>query len=137
LCDQYWPRQGGIAWADRALVGDLTAFERKTLLLWQAAAYARTGEQQAAKRALDAALRIDPFNTVRARAPNVPGSPVDREVYVRIQDALRIAGLRDHAEPDADFGVASDNALHEKLEGQTPTTVAGATTVRVRACRRD
>ena len=49
---------------------------------------------------------------------------------VRIQDALRIAGLRDHAEPDADFGVASDNALHETLEGQTPTTVAGATTVR-------
>ena len=69
----------GIAWADRALVGDLTAFERKTLLLWQAAAYARTGEQEAAKRALDAALRIDPFDTVRARAPNVPDSPADRD----------------------------------------------------------
>jgi adenylate cyclase len=120
----------GIAWADRALVGDLTAFERKTLRLWQAAAYARTGEQEAAKRALDAALRIDPFDTVRARAPNVPDSPADRAVFRRIQDALRIAGLRDHAEPDADFGVGSSNALHETLEGQTPTTIAGATTVR-------
>ena len=122
----------GIALADRALVGDLTAFERKTLLLWQAAAYARTGDQEAAKRAVDAALRINPFDTVRARAPNVPDSPADRAVVRGIQDALRVAGLRDHAEPDADFGVASDNALRGTLEGRTPTTVPGATTMRTK-----
>ena len=122
----------GIAWAKLALVGDLTRFEHKTLLLWQAAAYARTGDQEVAKRALDAALRINPFDTVRARAPIVPDLPADRAVFRRIQDALRTAGLRDHAEPDADFGVASDNALHEPLEGQTPTTVPGATTVRTK-----
>jgi adenylate cyclase len=120
----------GIAWADRALVGDLPPFDRKMLLLWQAAAYARTGDHEAAKRAVDAALRINPFDTVRVQAPNAPDSPADRSVFRRIQDALRIAGLRDHAEPDADFGVASDNALHESLQGQTPTAVQGAATVR-------
>jgi adenylate cyclase len=86
----------GIAWADRALVGDLTAFERKTLRLWQAAAYARTGEQEAAKRALDAALRINPFDTVRARAPNKPDSPADRAVYLRIQDVPAHPGRSAH-----------------------------------------
>ena len=120
----------GIAAANLALVGDLTKFERKTLLLWQAAAYARTGDQEPAKHAVDAALQINPFETVRARAPNVPGSPADRAVFRRIQDALRIAGLRDHADPDADLGVALDNALHGTFEGHTPTTIQGATTVR-------
>src|SRR5262249_24068750 len=89
-----------------------------------------TGGKEAAKHAVDAALQINPFDPVRARAPGNPDSPADRAVFRRIQDALRIAGLRDHAEPDADFGVASDNLLRERLEGHTPTTALGATTVK-------
>lgn len=46
-----------------------------------------------------------------------------------VREALRLAGLRDHAEEDADFGVKPSLRLHQGLEGQTPTTVPGATTI--------
>ena len=52
------------------------------------------------------------------------------EQIERFQAALRFAGLRDHAEEDADFGVASDDKLHQDLIGLTPTTAPGATTIR-------
>ena len=120
-----------IAWADRALAeGNIDADTRKNLLLYQAAAYARTGDRDGAKRAIDAAILIYPFDTVRWHWPNSPEFPEARAQYRRLQDALRLAGLRDHAEPDADFGVASDDLLHQTLSGLTPTKVPGAATVR-------
>jgi hypothetical protein len=45
------------------------------------------------------------------------------------QAALRLAGLRDHAEEDADFGLPADGKLQTALAGFTPTTVPGATTI--------
>ena len=59
----------------------------------------------------------DPFNRMVA------------ERFERYQAALRIAGHRDHAEEDADFGVPADDTLREDYPGLTPTTVPGATTV--------
>jgi adenylate cyclase len=49
----------------------------------------------------------------------------------RYRDALRLAGLRDHADENADFGAPSDGRLHEddNLAGPTPISVPGAATV--------
>jgi len=43
---------------------------------------------------------------------------------------LRLAGLRDHADEDANFNVPSSGELSENLAGWTPTTVPGAVTIR-------
>jgi adenylate cyclase len=37
--------------------------------------------------------------------------------------------MRDHIDPDADFGVAPTDVLHLEFEGKTPTTVPGVTTI--------
>ena len=84
-------------------------------LHWQyrrlAAAYARTGNVAAARQYLASAERLWPYDTVRSRAPELLTSPVYVEQFRRFQDALRLAGLRDHADEDADFGVPADTAL--------------------------
>jgi len=51
----------------------------------------------------------------------------------KLQEMSRLAGMRDHAEEDADFGVAEDNKLHPDLAGLTPTTVPGAATIKTAA----
>ena len=49
----------------------------------------------------------------------------------RVQEGLRLAGLRDHADEDTDFEVAADNnVLSAALIAPTPTTVPGAKTIR-------
>ena len=48
----------------------------------------------------------------------------------RIQAGLRLAGLRDHAEEGADFGVPEITEPHADLIGRTPTLVRGAKTIR-------
>jgi TolB-like protein/DNA-binding winged helix-turn-helix (wHTH) protein/Flp pilus assembly protein TadD len=95
-----------------------------------AAAYARTGQMEEAKRALAEADRLWPYDTVRGHAPKILTSPVYVEQYRRYQDALRLAGERDHADEDADFGVQADGALHTETAGRTPTSAPGATTIR-------
>jgi adenylate cyclase len=94
-----------------------------------AAAYARTGQIEAARQALGEANRQWPYFTVRGVNPNYSTSPVYHAQLARFQDALRLAGGRDHADENADFGVASDGALHGVL-GRTPTETPGAITVR-------
>jgi tetratricopeptide (TPR) repeat protein len=121
-----------IAWAKRA-EGFKDGLPRQwhvSLLLYEAAAYARTGDLDAAHRAVAEAVGIDPFATVRSRYSSWPGSPAMTAQTLRLRDAMRFAGLRDHAEPGADFRVPSDNVLHAGLEGRTPTSVPGATTIR-------
>ena len=53
------------------------------------------------------------------------------EQIERFQAALRLPEERDHAQEDADFGVALDDKLHAGMElaGLTPTTVPGVTTI--------
>jgi hypothetical protein len=46
------------------------------------------------------------------------------------QLSLRAAGLRDHADEDADFAVPPDGNLRDDYAGLTPTTVPGAKTIR-------
>jgi hypothetical protein len=46
-------------------------------------------------------------------------------------NALRAAGMPDHLDPEADFGVAPEDVLYLESppEGKTPTTAPGVTTV--------
>jgi adenylate cyclase len=97
---------------------------------WLAAAYARTGNVETARQYLVSAERLWPYDTVRSRAPELLTSPVYVEQFRRFQGALRLAGMRDHAEEDADFGIPVDEALRGELAGFTPTEAPGANTIR-------
>jgi TolB-like protein len=101
---------------------------------WQyrrlAAAYARAGNAAAAKQYLANAERLWPYDTVRSRAPELLTSTVYVQQFKRFQDALRLAGLRDHADENADFGVPVDVTLRGDLAGFTPVGTPGAITVR-------
>jgi adenylate cyclase len=96
--------------------------------LFLAAAYARTGQIEAGRQALAEANRHSPYLTVRSVSPNYSTSPVYHAQLERFQDALRLGGERDHAEEDADFGLAPDGLLHDVV-GRTPTEVPGAITI--------
>ena len=102
-------------------------------LHWQhrrlAAAYARNGKVEEARQYLVRADRRWPHDTVRSRAPEVLLSPTYIEQFRRFQDALRLAGLRDHADEDADFGVPAFAALRGELAGFTPKDAPGVKTL--------
>jgi adenylate cyclase len=123
-----------IVWTQRAIAaGPLAAGRVAQNNLRIAAAQARLGHLDAAHHALAEANRIWPYDTVRSHAPEDLSSPVYTAQVERFQVALRLAGHRDHAEENADFGVVSDDNLHQDdyyLAGQTPTTTPGAQTIR-------
>ena len=121
-----------IAWTHLAMTspGDLSPEFRQRMYVWLAVAYQRTGDAATARDAVAEAVRLDPFDTVRAVTPDNPGSPENRAQFRQIQVALRQAGYRDHADPDADFGVATDDLLHALIQGRTPTQASGVRTVR-------
>jgi adenylate cyclase len=83
-----------------------------------------------AKRAVAEANRIWPYDTVRGRSPAAGSSPVFVAQLRSVQDGLRLAGERDHADEDADFGVPADQSLHSEPAGPTPTTAPGVRTIR-------
>ena len=95
-----------------------------------AAAYARTGQVDQAKHFLSEADRLWPYDTVRSHSPPDPSNTVFAAQIRAFQTALRLAGERDHADEDADFGVPADGALHSEFAGQTPTTARGVRTIR-------
>jgi TolB-like protein len=97
-----------------------------------AAACVWLGQLDEAQRAIAEANRLWPYDTVRAHYPEDPTSQHVAHIE-SYQAALRLAGHRDHAEEDADFGVVSDDKLPEGFAGPTATTVPGATTIRTAA----
>jgi TolB-like protein/DNA-binding winged helix-turn-helix (wHTH) protein/Flp pilus assembly protein TadD/rhodanese-related sulfurtransferase len=94
-----------------------------------AAAYARTGRPADAKRALSEGDRLFPYDTVRSHWPDNPSSAVFAEQIRQMQDALRLAGERDHADEDADFNVPADAELRSYFAGLTPTSAPGTKTI--------
>ena len=74
----------------------------------------------------------DPLETWRSHAPDDPESQQSRELAQSFVDALRAAGVRDHIDADADFGVAPSDVLHQEFAGKTPTTAPGVATVSTR-----
>ena len=123
--------QEAIAFLEHSLVvqGDYEG-TRQTVYRQLAAAYALVGRSDDAKRALAEADRLWPFDTVRS---HVPGDTSDSRAVEQIrhyQDGLRLAGERDHADEDADFGVTAEAGLHGSQAGRTPKRAPGATTIR-------
>ena len=93
-----------------------------------AAAYARAGKDEEARRALAAADKDWPFDTVRGHFPD-DINPVFAVQVQEYQEGLRRAGERDHADEGADFGVPVDATLHSDPAGYTPATIPGAATI--------
>jgi adenylate cyclase len=76
------------------------------------------------------ANRLWAFATVRGDWSQPITSPALAVQVEHVEQGLRLAGLRDHADEYADFGVASDAELRQDLAGLTPTTAPGVTTIR-------
>lgn len=124
--------EDAIVWATRFLASapDADPSERCLMYLVIAVAEASNGRPDEARRALAEANRIWPFSTVRAQVRGDPSNVAMVSQVRRFQEGLRRAGLRDHADENADFGVAPDSALHFPIAGLTPMTAPGTTTIR-------
>ena len=107
--------QEGLDWASRTLAasGLLRAAREESLLWLQAVAHFRTGDIYTAKRLTAELNDRYPFDTWRGRSPNNPDSETDQKRFQSIQDALKVAGNRDHLDPDVNFGVTPEGVLHE------------------------
>ncbi len=128
--------EAALPWFQKALAGGATASPAwlHRCYLYMASAHALLGNAQQARWALGEANRLWPFATIRGLPPTVCGPrglphPVLRTQVLHILEGLRRAGLRDHAEEDADWGVAPGSELHDELFGHTPITVPGAATI--------
>ena len=94
------------------------------------ASLALAGRLDEARRAAREARRLWPFDTVRSHYPLALDSPALVAHEYVFRRGLALAGVRDHAEEDMDFGVPPDSVLHTDLSGRTSTAVPGATTIR-------
>ena len=94
-----------------------------------AVAHARLQTEEA-QHWMAQSVRIWPYDTVRSAYPEELGSPIYTQQVRSYQDGLRLAGLRDHADEDAEFGVPPDGSLHSEVAGQTPTEAPGVKTIR-------
>jgi TolB-like protein/DNA-binding winged helix-turn-helix (wHTH) protein/rhodanese-related sulfurtransferase len=112
-----------------ALEGDNRGLDH-WIYTWLGAAYARTGRMDEAKQALAKSKQLWPFDTVRGHWPDFALSEIFANQIKHYQEGLRLAGERDHADEDADFGVSSDRELHSTLVGFTPRDAPGTTTIR-------
>jgi TolB-like protein/DNA-binding winged helix-turn-helix (wHTH) protein len=96
---------------------------------WLAAAYARTGQMEQARHWLSEADRLMPYITVRSHFPEDLSNDVYLDQMRRSLEGFRLAGERDHADEDADFGVPSDGILHGEVAAHTPTGAPGVRTI--------
>jgi tetratricopeptide (TPR) repeat protein len=121
-----------IAWNRRALAAVPASYTslRAQYNLRIAAAAIALGDRKGAHSAVAEANRIWPYDTARSHTPGEGSSRAFAELVERSQMNLRAAGLRDHAEEDADFSVSADGNLRDDYAGWTPTTAPGATTIR-------
>jgi rhodanese-related sulfurtransferase len=76
------------------------------------------------------AAKLAPMQTVRSYFPFSTTNPVYAAQVARMRDGMRLAGIRDHADEDADSGLPSDDVLHTNYWAPTPTSVPGAQTIR-------
>jgi hypothetical protein len=101
-----------------------------------ASAYAWTGHLDGAQRVLQLALRSERNMdvTVRSMTRNIPtySDPRRAEQEQWIVEGLRRAGLRDHLDEIADSQIPADGRLRDldQLDGPTPMSVPGGTTIR-------
>jgi len=122
-------------WMERSLAANPEAPRPIRGIRYQVLAglYAKTGRPDDARRAIAEGQKLWPYFTVRTQFPRYPASAALVAHMRKWQDVSRLGGMRDHAEEDADFGVAPDDKLHQDLAGQTATTVPGAATIKTAA----
>jgi class 3 adenylate cyclase/TolB-like protein len=106
-----------------------TASSRGDTLAALAAAQVLAGQDAEARTSAAEATRLWPTITARSYYSFKIGSPIHAEQVARMRGGLRLAGIRDHADENADFGIAPDNVLHSEYEVPTPTSLPGAKTI--------
>jgi tetratricopeptide (TPR) repeat protein len=106
-----------------------TAQSRGDTLAGLAAAQALAGQDAEARASAAEATRLWPTITARGYYSFKIGSPIHAEQVERLRRGLRLAGIRDHADENADLGIAPDNTLHSEYEAPTPTSLPGAKTI--------
>lgn len=95
-----------------------------------AAAQALGGHIEEARQSAADAMSLLPLITVRSFWRfNIKNAAALAE-FARMRDGMRLAGIRDHADEDADFGLPSDDVLHTNYDAPTPTAVPGARIIR-------
>lgn len=121
-----------VHWLQRSLAADpeQSAINRSYFQNEMASAYALAGHIEQAREEVAAANALWPYHTVHSFRANAIANNTFAAQIQRVREGLRLAGLRDHADENADFGIVPDNRLRTDLEGQTPRTVPGATTIR-------
>ena len=121
-----------IVWLTRAVDNNTGREERSSITTRIAltSALAHAGQMGAARRELAALVQLSPYMTVRGQEVQADRkSPViAQNLYVA--EGLRLAGLRDHVDEDADASVPSTGELHPEPFGPTPISVPGAAVIR-------
>ena len=108
-----------------------TPRNRAIVLAAIASAQALAGRTADAQATAAEAVRLWPLLTVRGYyETDFPMSPINVAQVSRMRDGLRLAGLRNHADGDADNELDPDDTLHTAYEGLTPNTAPGAKTIR-------
>jgi class 3 adenylate cyclase/TolB-like protein len=95
-----------------------------------ASAYALAGRTQRARKEIAEANALWPYETARGFRVGAITNETFAPQVQRLRDGLRLAGLRDHADENEDFGTAPDSRLRTDLVGQTPLAAPDATTIR-------
>ena len=122
--------QDAIGFLQRSLALNPWAGALQWTYVMLAVAHARLGQTDEAKRWMEASVRIWPWFTVRSVYPEELGSAVYVQQIRNYQASLRLAGLRDHADEDAEFDVPPNGILCSEVAGLTPTQTPGVKTIR-------
>jgi adenylate cyclase len=124
--------QASIEWLQRSLASnpDAPAEYRAWSYRHLAAAYALIGRSDEARQTLAEANRLWPYATIRSQSPEDYSSEAAAEQIRHLREGLRLAGLRDHASEDADFGVPSYSKLQRGIVGYSPTSAPRVITIR-------
>ena len=101
--------------------------------LYLASAYALMHDTERAARTLSEANQCWPFWTVHSLWPFYEPRGLPERAYTeqirRVQDGLRLAGLREIADEALDFGVVATHSLSPDPIGRTPVFCPGVTTI--------
>jgi adenylate cyclase len=103
-----------------------------------AAAQALSGDIAAAHVSAAEATQLVPTLTAQSyfwfNVTNPEQHNATNQVYAeqvsRMRDGLRLAGIRDHADEQADANLPPDDVLHAAYEAPTPTVAPGVRTIR-------
>jgi adenylate cyclase len=124
--------QDAILWLKRSIAATPNDNTRRTgdTLAAIAAAQALAGQIAEARSSAVEAARLWPTITTRSYYPYKVTNPLHAGQISHMRSGLDRAGIRDHADENADSGIASDNVLHSDYEAPTPTSVPEAQTIK-------